>query len=218
MMSFYEDDPRWLREAIASLTPLAPDLLVAVDGAYEAFPDGKNTSSPDRHAAILEAAIAHDMEVLLHVPTRTWVGSEVGKRSAMLDLALSRAKPDDWLCVFDTDYCLDCPIDARQIMDNTTIDAIEVGIFEGRLPDGTPSTYKLRMLMRATPGMKMADNHYTYVLPDGREHKILSKDSTVEALDMPELEVWHRKYERSAERLERQRVYYEKRDTRGMES
>jgi hypothetical protein len=45
LLSFYDERPEWLERMILSLRLLPVTRLVAVDGAYELYPNGKGASS-----------------------------------------------------------------------------------------------------------------------------------------------------------------------------
>ena len=76
----------------------------------------------------------------------------------------------------------------------------------------------MRMFYRATPGMRMGTNHYTYLYPDGRHSVVMVGGSTIPAEWTREVRVHHRHFLRDDARHAAQTRYYEVRDTQNLET
>lgn len=98
LLSWYDEPITQLHRAVTSLQGLA-DHLVAIDGPYAMLGDVSATSSPEQSAAIEHVAAITGIGLTLETG-RAWAG-EVEKRQALFDLA----PPDsDWLIVIDADH------------------------------------------------------------------------------------------------------------------
>lgn len=233
LLSWYSESAVWLAATVASAAKVC-DHLVAVDGAYLLYPDGRNRSSAEQAAVITDVATAQGMGVTVHTPAEKWEGNEVEKRSFMFRLAEAVAQPGDWYLVLDGDeVILDVPSDFKHRLAATDCDAGEVTFWEHQDPQQDPKLaeaarqfewsghhrYPIRTLFRAIPGLKVETNHYTYVTPDGR---LLWGNETnqqqVEALDCRDLLIEHRTHLRDLARRNAARLYYKTRDAAGIEA
>jgi len=233
LLSWYEESAVWLAATVASAAKCC-DHLVAVDGAYFLYPEGRNRSSSEQAAIITDVATANGMGVTIHTPAQKWEGNEVEKRSFMFALAETIADPDDWYLVLDADeVILEIPSDFKQRLAATELDAGEVTFWEHQDPHqdlklavaarqfewSGHHRYPIRTLFRAIPGLKVETNHYTYVTPDGR---LLwgneSATQQVEALDCQDLVIEHRTHLRDLARRASARNYYKARDAAGIEA
>ncbi len=219
MMSFWDEDPTWLRSSIEDLVSLGASRVLACDGAYDLFPDGSSRSSDDQIVSIRQSCDDLNVELLLYQPPCVWLGNEVEKRQKMLDLAAAISDPDDWLAIWDVDYELASAPDADDIHDRLLSARADVAkiFFTESLSGG--GWHPMRMFMRARSGIKMDGNHHTYVLPDGRRSQVLCRpvSNAASAIDLSEIKVYHRVHERTALRRHDQTRYYEERDSRGIE-
>ena len=102
-LSWFDESPTWLANHVASCARFC-DHIVACDGAYALYPDGRPSSGSDQHAAILGAAEATGMAVTIHVPRDRWFGNEVAKRDYLMRCGVFESdSDDDWLFVIDAD-------------------------------------------------------------------------------------------------------------------
>jgi hypothetical protein len=223
----------WLAATVASAAKVC-DHLVAVDGAYFLYPEGRNRSSSEQAAIITDTATALGMGVTVHTPAEKWEGNEVEKRSFMFRLAEAVAKAGDWYMVLDGDeVVLDVPSDFKQRLAATDLDVGEATFWEHQDPEQDPKLakaarqfewsghhrYPIRILFRAIPGLKVETNHYTYITPDGR---LLWGNTTdqemVPALDCRDLLIEHRTHMRDLARRADAQRYYKTRDEQRIEA
>jgi hypothetical protein len=222
LVSFYDEPADTLSECIAALAAHGVDHLVAVDGAYQSYPDAKPASPVDQHAAIMVSCRKAGIGLSFHIPARAWDGNEVEKRTFMFAAALGVAEPGDWFWVQDADQVVITAPDLKQRLAETDHDVAALTLHDtvaARMDrKDWPPDFLLRCLFRAQP-ITVRRNHYTYVTADGR---VLwgGQDSTHElepALEMPDVLVEHRPDRRPRERLHAKHVYYTQRDASGAE-
>jgi hypothetical protein len=215
LLSWYDEKPAWLRDAIRSFAPLL-DALVAIDGAYHHYPDAKPASDPAQHRAVLDACQRADLPVTLVVPPRPWP-SEMAKRSALFLNGSLLATPGDWYCVIDADERLmpsSHPHTIRGVLSNTPHDCGDVTFVEPK--DGEVREFPIRIIFRALPGLRVEGNHWTYVTGDGRV--LWGTNCRTPAADLTKLmRVEHLTYLRPRERHQRQHRYYTDRDAGALE-
>lgn len=233
LLSWFDESAIWLSATITSLAPHI-DHLIALDGAYALYPDGRAQSRSDQACAIVETCQAASLGLTLHRPNTPWFGNEVEKRNRMWRLAELEAEPNvDWLWVIDADIVVDrCPHDLRAQLAATDLNVAEATVWERGDPYKNAERikheslvalpadfyYPLRMLFRALPGIHCATNHYSYLTGDGR--KLWGYPGTV----MEEahgfnglLQVEHRTHYRAAQRHKDAQTYYQRRDRAGVE-
>jgi hypothetical protein len=225
LLSFYDEPIADLTSCIKGLHDAGVDEIVALDGAYALYPDGKPASHPNQHAAIHLACRQLGMGCTLHVPASVWSGNEVEKRTVLFKHAWAVAEPGDWFWVMDADQVVTkVPDDLRDRLTATDRDSAEVEFFDTvaakiRQPDW-PERFAVRDLFRAQP-ITVQTNHCTYVAGDGRLLWGGNGDMVVEhdgrplepCLDLTDLvEVEHRPDRRPTDRLRAKLVYYRQRD------
>lgn len=219
LLAWYDEPAAELVAAIKSLAEAGVTEIVAVDGAYALYPDGRAASDPNQAAAIVLSCKQLGLGCTLHVPREPWAGNEVEKRTFLFRLGLSVAEPGDWFWVFDADEVVtEFPDDLKERLAGYEHDAAEVEIFDtiaARAKLGSwPERFAMRQLFRAQP-IKVETNHITYVTGDGRllwgydgDHRPAEP-----CLDLTDcLVVEHRPDRRSQERLQAKLVYYTARD------
>jgi hypothetical protein len=228
LLSWYEEDPRWLAEMVASLPNAGVDHLVALDGAYAMFPGATPQSHPSQAAVIRSACERHGIGCTIHQPTEVFHDNEVEKRSLLFQLGEEVTGPDDWYLVMDADeLSTDVPGDFRQRLATTTRDVAEV-TFQEPDPDETGNAanyskwrrknrFEIRVLFRAIRGLRVKGNHWTYMTPDGRRLWGQNKRSLEPTLDLTDLEIFHRSDLRNEARRADQFAYYQLRDERQIE-
>lgn len=224
LLSFFDEDEKYIEGDLQDLHALGVSEVVAIDGSYSRY--GGNARSP---LSLIEKLYFTSkqlgMGLLLYQPTDLWGGDEVEKRQVMIDLAWSIAEDGDWFVVWDCDYklvenplpsnvlkfLLDQSADWQRVKDFATISFTESSQDNGWHP--------MQMFIRAQP-VEMDGNHHTYLLRDGRRSQILRRPvkNMADALDLSEIKVLHRVYQREPERRAKQTAYYERRDHDGVES
>lgn len=230
IVSFYDEPLDLLAASISSLAGVV-DHVVAVDGAYMLFPEGKPSSDPQQMRLIEEICRGLRIGLTTHTPMTTWVGNEVQKRNHALRLAEAVTSEDGWYYAHDADTVVthaagDWFSKLEQIKDELW-GAINVGVREVRnLPVQVPleDTHSpCRLLYRAVRGLHYGPTHWTLraLDPATGEVMCLWGDKGLNPVDAYDgkhlLKVDHRR-ERATERQVRARMYYARRDTLGVEA
>jgi hypothetical protein len=230
LISWYQESGVWLAAAVASAAKVC-DHIVAVDGRYALYPNGRAYSSGEQSAIIQEVATSNGMDCTVHTPTSPWENNEIEKRAFMFRLAESLStSTKDWYFIIDADVVVDqVPEDFRDRLDATDFHCAEVKMWEpddvyttpakakaAQSMDWPTNEFRCRCIYRALPGLTVTRNHYTYVLPDGRA--LWSNDGKqADALDLTDLRCEHRTNFRELSRRNTQRDYYQRRDAAGVE-
>lgn len=234
LLAWFDESVPWLAATVGSAATLC-DHIIAVDGAYALYPEGRHRSGTEQHSTIQEAAFAVGMGCTIYTPAEKWAGNEVEKRTAMFRLAEAVATPfEDWYLVIDADeVVIGCPPDAKEQLADTELDVAEVKLvnvedIEKNLETAVAarqfsyparSAEPLRALFRAIPGLAPCGNHYTNMTPDGRVLIGAGTDKRQEpALDLQGIVFEHRSNFRTVHRDEQRRTYYGKRDAAQVEN
>lgn len=212
LLSWYEEPASWLAECVASAARLC-DHLVAVDGPYALFPGAlrKPSSGSEQAEVIAHAAAGAGMGCTVHTPNAPWWGNEVGKRDWMFRAGSLVAEPGDWFLRIDADEVLtQVPADARALLAATARDVAEVTMWERG--DGQDSSFPLRVLFRALPGIGIEQAHYVVTAPGEGGTRVLCGNDTVHRAEPAEA-LWdvrleHRTRQRSAMRRAQKDDYY----------
>ena len=171
LLSFYDERPDWLAACIFTMYKhLDVDHVVALDGAYALYPEGRAWSPTDQHHAITEACNALGVGLTLSAPQHVWTGNETEKRTALFRLADSVSTNGvDWYFVIDADELVDeCRAESlKSILADLEHDVADVALLT-REPTGEISRQPLRMLFRAIHGITVEQYHWHYKAPDGR--------------------------------------------------
>lgn len=207
LLSFYDETDAMLEEAISSLQGFC-DALVAVDGAYALFPDGKPSSGG--HDAIRSAAKRAGLDLELYVPEQVWKGNECEKRQHMFRLGEKHTGPDDWFFILDGDFVVTDHLGARKRLETVKKDVCSVTLDEGNGIVLHP------LLFRAYRGIEVGPAHHYWKLPDGRWlwhplHGMPREDLCQYII------VEHRQKERPKRRADAALAYYATRDRAGIE-
>jgi hypothetical protein len=211
---WFDEDPRWLASTVASFAKLC-DHVVAVDGAFFAYPEGRPASGGEQGESIQAAARAAGLALTLHVPQTVWMGNEPQKRSCYARLVNALATPYvDWMLVLDGDEELSevSPL-ARRDLEQTELNAAQIGFWT---TDELRSWYgPTRRLYRVLPEMSYGDSHYSLsgisdesrrVWLDGRG--VQYGEPLEEALDMTtQIRVEHKHHLRRKERTDKADVF-----------
>lgn len=213
IVSWYDEPAEWLGASVASLCKAGVQHVVAVDGAYAAYPGAilHPRSGAEQYAAIVETAQAMDAGATVYQPGEAWYGNEVEKRSYGFRLAELVAEEDDWYWVMDADQVVTLSMGLADELEQTELDVAETWFWE-RNGLGDPTRASVRNLFRAIPGLHVAGNHYTYMTPDGR---FLWGDGGADRLEpslITRTEIEHRTWLRPKARRDRQETYYRRRD------
>lgn len=230
LLSWYDEQPSWLAASVSSFAPVL-DHLVAIDGSYGSFPDGRARSAPEQAETILRVADAVGLGVTIVEPRERFYGNEVEKRSLLFRYGLVEATPyEDWFLVFDGDEVLTrSPYDLRTRLEYVEADAGEVTLWSRdsygdvansmALPRESRSS--LRMFFRALPNLCVYGRHDVYVGEgrDGEDVFLWGPEPVgpVPAVTL-DVEVEHRSAHREASRRNAARDYYRVRDSLGLES
>jgi len=206
LLNWYEEDPAWLAECVASAARLC-DHLIAVDGPYAAFPGAlqKPASGTEQVDVILRTAAGTGMGCTIHQPRQPWWGDkwggEVAKRDFMFNLGMTFAEPGDWFLRIDADEVItDVPADARVLLKNTPYHVAQVTLWErevsgciGEARDGSGDYFQpFRCLFRALPGIRIEQTHYTVTAEVDGERKTLNGLCQLPAEDLSDLRLEHR--------------------------
>ena len=169
LLSWY-DEPSWcLAELVASVAEAGADALVAVDGAYALYPQGR-AQSPSEQAQVIQAgAQGTGLELLLHLPREVWFGNEIEKRTFTFQLAQTIAQPEeDWFWILDADEVITESQGLREALEQTKEQAASVMMEE--VMDGSRSgILPMRKFFRAQrQPIYLEHNHFTFRGDDGR--------------------------------------------------
>ena len=229
MLCWFDEPPSALAACIAGLHIAGVDHVVACDGAYFLYPDGKPASPPDQAATIQQTAQALGIGATVYTPQHVWYGNEVEKRTRMFAIAHAASNPGDWWFSVDADMVVTkAPHDLKAQLEATDTDAAratlieprdldDTGIPAGRYPYPRQGQYPIRLLFRAQP-LHCQGNHCTYATPDGRilwsAQAPYGKEEP--GIDILGLTVEHRNT-RDMSRLQARDTYYQRRESIGVE-
>lgn len=212
LLNWYEEDPAWLAECVASAARLC-DHLIAVDGPYAAFPGAlkKSFSGTEQVDVIARTAAGAGMGCTIHQSRQPWWGGkwggEVEKRDFMFKLGASFASNEDWFFRIDADEVLThVPRDVRDRLAETEHHVAALTIWEreasrhiGELVD-TQNDYEspLRCLFRNLPGLRIEQTHYTVIAGDST---VLNGLRQTPAEDLMDMRLEHRTHLRTKARM-----------------
>lgn len=171
LLCFYDERPEELVSCVLSLKEIGVDHLVACDGAYALYPDGKPSSPSNQHAALHLACREAGIGLTLHVPSETWVGNEIDKRTTLFELGWTVASRGDWFVVMDADQIvIEHPEDLKRQLYATEEDVAIVTFCDAMALEANtptwPPYFTVRIFFRAQP-IHLVGNHFTYVGEDG---------------------------------------------------
>jgi hypothetical protein len=235
LLSWYDEAPSWLAATVTAAAPML-DHLVAVDGAYALYPDGRARSEPGQAETILRTCDAAGIGLTLHAPQHRWEGNETGKRTYAFGLACAEAEPDvDWIIVIDGDDVVShIPGDIRPRLKATERNVAEVTLWDREawiektpeaaqgLPLPPITKQRQRRLYRAADEIKVVGSHFVYTARRGdADWSYLWGPNTFPlepAADFSDLEIEHRSRHRDRARREAAGEYYRIRDALGIEN
>ncbi len=193
VLVWYDESPEMLATAVSGFARIC-DNIVAVDGAYALYPEGKPRSHPVQASTIQYAAESAGAGCLVHRPREVFYGNEVEKRN--LTLGLASALEPDWIIVFDGDFQMaEChPELVRADLEDTNL---HVATYELR-----DTHERLRSIYRWTDDLAYGPAHYivrgTY---DGVRHELRGHQES-EALWLGNMYAHHVSHDRMKERAD----------------
>lgn len=209
LLSWFDERPDDLYAMAASLPRAGVRHLIALDGAYALFPNGRAQSPEDNYTALREACQEHGLVLHATAPDIPWPGNETQKRTALFRLGEQHTEPDDWFMVIDGDEeIIHAPPDLLTSLSQTPLDVGEVIFHE----PAEGKHFPIPIIFRAIRGIEVVGNHYTYRTPDGRNlwgnarHKRLAPRIQLDVL------VLHKTGDRHPDRKHAAQAYYRKRD------
>jgi len=155
LMSFFDEDPEWLKRSVLSLAPLPVTDLVVLDGPYHGYPSEGDSSPDSNYEALDQACDQLGIYLRYHSEGRM---SEVDKRARLFELGEKFTTEDDWFMILDADEELEL-IDGPFTLEGNVG---EITLYE---PD-TGETMYIRIFFRALRGLTVEGNHHTYVAGD----------------------------------------------------
>jgi hypothetical protein len=215
LLNWYEESSQWLASLVASLQKANVEHIVAVDGAYQLFPDAltRPRSGSEQAAAITECAHSLNMGTTIYRPQKAWRGNEVEKRNHLVQLALAETEATDWLFQIDADELVDAaPYDLARRLEESEEDVAGVYFFQRNTKQPDPSTavsvppfnpltltegfYGHRILFRALRDLRIEQAHYLYTAgPPDRPRYLRGFDDwhdTEPCLEINDFRVEHR--------------------------
>lgn len=230
ILSFY-DEPLELLAASVSSWGGVIDHLVAVDGAYMLYPQGKHRSDPAQLRLITEICAGLKIGLTTHTPSNVWTGNEVQKRNHAVSLAEPVTNEDGWYIVLDAD-CVVTHVSFDWFEQCARAAAEDWGAGEIQYQEVTPETKNMppadrycniRLMYRALPGLTYGPNHFTIYAPVPEEEDTyvclwgVGADRPCDAFDFgPYIKLDHR-HEQPEWRRIQQRKYYVRREQLGVE-
>lgn len=234
LLSWYEESPTFISACVASIAPHV-DHVIAVDGAYQNFPDARAKSDRLQAETIMAICDAADIACTIHQPATPWRGNEVEKRNHLFKIASAFSEPfTDWYWVIDADCVVtSVPTDFRPLLKECEQWSIDVALWErrdylGDVPEvarelvlPTHAANPLTCLFRVMKDMQVVGAHYVYggFKPDGEwsyawAPHFMHPEAT---LRVPEIQVEHRSIYRDKYRRDLSQMYYKIRDELGIE-
>lgn len=163
-LSWYDEPVDFLYRCVESLAGVA-DGLVALDGAWELWPDGRAQSPPEQTEAILDGW-GRSTDLWLSRLAGRWP-SQIAKRDALMRNATALGA--DWILVVDGDeWVSDCDREALDdLLCATDREVARVRLTHTAHPKRGAG---VRRLFRAVPGLgvEVAHNGYGYEGADGK--------------------------------------------------
>lgn len=220
-LAWFDENPDLLGAAILSAADAGVEAVVALDGAYAAYPSPRAVSPDEQLAAIVKTSRSSGLTLTVSQPATPWA-SEVEKRSALFRLADAMIDDDGWVFVMDADYQIRTARPLPSLLDGAEERAAEATLWTPPNPERTQlwkvaEWTTIRCLFRGRGITVGPTNHYTYTAPDGA---VLWGHETdvAPALDLTaHVRVDHLAFHRPEGRVETQKAYYLERDALGLE-
>lgn len=206
LLSFFDEQPRFLERLVASLPLASVSTLVALDGRYAHYPCAYDQSPPDQYAALTAACETAGITLRLHRPTGPWP-TEMAKRTALFQKGEQATTPEDWYLIVDGDEeILSAPDDLKAQLEHCIFDVATADLEQEDPRPGFPKMF------RAIRGLHVKTNHYTYCTPDGRYLWGNARTTRLEARHPTTMRIWHDERGRTPQRRAGQVGYYMRRD------
>jgi len=211
LLSWYEESPGFLAELVESVARAGIDHVVAVDGAYAAFPDAEGSSDGDQAQAIISSAERFGMGVTVHRPARPWAGNEIEKRTFLFAAGHLVAEPGDWLWVCDGDEVITQADGVSEALAATGLEVASPILWEG-VTSGEHqwNSQPIRKLFRYQPsGIQVVGHHACYLTGDGAVlWDAWQPTNELPSLSLPGVKVRHRPGDRDPDRNRARLAYY----------
>lgn len=233
IVSWFDETPEMLSACISSLAGVV-DHVIAVDGAYFLYPEGRASSDPAQARIIAEICRGMRIGYTIHIPGSVWAGNEVQKRNHAIRLAELVTREDGWYFVHDAD-CVVTEIAPNwfEVLESDELKefaAINIACKEVRDIPGydvppTDGFSPIRLVYRALPGATYGPTHWCISAKESDEENAprvyLWGDSAQEPVEAYDgtylLKIEHRK-DRPNYRDVSARQYYVRRERFGIES
>lgn len=215
LLSFHAEPPELLYEAITAAGQAGATTIIAVPGPYALYPYDRVEPSDVEFDAIFSAVDEFSMHLTL-LGASIYEGNEVGKRQAMIDVALESTTDDDWLLVIDADHLITkWPAGLPELLLGSGCDVACARFIEHHDDAGEPIEPAYRQpiysLHRARRDLRMGKAHYTYEI-DGASTSII-RGTSARCLDLyDDMTIEHRVHVRSYAKRAAQVAYYDARD------
>lgn len=226
-LSWYDEPVKDLERAVRSLAGIA-DRIVALDGAYARFPNGRSSSPREQAEAIRRVSEEIGIACLILSVDRLWAG-QIEKRNYLVRVA---SRDADWVLVMDADQVIvgDTAaarerIDSRSDVDVWTVDLIGVQNkgrpveesasttwHEAHLGDTTPFAH----LFRVYPDLRYERFHWwvsalrgdsRFWLQYGGNGYAASGQVVAEHVRLPDYRIEHRSMFHPADRVKAYRAF-----------
>lgn len=222
LLSWYDEPLSTLEDCVTSVAKAGVQSLVALDGAYCLFPDGKAASPSGQVVTLKTLCRKLGIDCSIVVPADLWVDEEA-KRTALFALALEASEPGDWWLGMDADtVVVATPDDLVEQLGRADEDVARVTVRAPQDPKVAAAQatqdpwartghFPYRLLFRAQ-AIRCEENHAVYRRADGRNlWAPLSYGPELPCLDMPDLIIEHRDVARGLGRQARKAEYYARR-------
>jgi hypothetical protein len=211
LVSWFDEQPAWLAELVASLARCGVDHVVAVDGAYALYPQARGSSGSEQAHVVASSAAGAGIGCTVHVPRDRWLGNETEKRSFMFRLGHALATPgDDWLVVADADEVWEPAGSLRSELEAASGDVGEVLLYEqDRVTGAGVTSTMIRKCFRAQPSpVRVVGHHARYECADRVLWDAARPAAQEPSAWLSDVKVRHRPTERAAYRTDRRNAYY----------
>jgi hypothetical protein len=187
VLCWWQEQPDWLHDAVASTRLIGASHVIAVDGAYALLQGGTSASSAAEYDAIRTGAQAARVTYTIYTPPVVWADNEREKRSWSFRLLDEYAAEHecDWFCVQDADEVFirapgnlhrllaDSPVDYADVLSHEQAHSRiwETGMEGAEVPQISDGHWvkPRRCLFRYSPGITVGPAHCNYKRADGTE-------------------------------------------------
>lgn len=221
-LCWYDEPLAFLERLLRSLAGHV-DEVVALDGAWDGYPEPRHSSGHQQQELLREVSLAIGLPIRIDVPARIWE-SQIEKRQRLLEIAI-KEQGADWVLVVDGDFILaECDdLALRRSLELTGLDVAKVLI----RPLNRPWPYSElpthpaphRMIWRGHPGLTMEHLHYGIRIGDRWLHGDTAFVNVEPALDLSGIVVIdHDNMNRPGPRAQAMKHYRQERAERKLET